>query len=58
MRARARGINFISNYNQNIRKGEFFMLVRVRFEKQGSKIRKKWKANIWSLDLDQKMDFY
>ena len=58
MCACAGGGNLVSKYNQKIGKGEFFKLVRVRFEKQVSEVRKKGKTNVWSLDLDKKMENY
>ena len=54
MRARTKRSIFFFGYNQKMRKGEFFQLIKVRFKKQISEIRKQWKTNVWSLDFVRK----
>ena len=36
-----------------MRKGEFLKLDNTEIEKQVSEVRKKWKPNVWNLDLGQ-----
>ena len=38
-----------------MRKGKFFKLVRVKFGKQVYELKKKWKTNVWYLDLGEKI---
>ena len=46
MRAHAIGGNFISEYNQKMRKGEFSKLIKVECEKQDSEASKRRKNNV------------
>ena len=41
-----------------LRKVEFFKLVRLIFEEQVSKVRKKWKTNVWNLYPGEKKYFF
>ena len=55
MRARAIVCKFFSSYNQKMRKGEFFKLAKIRIKIQVYEVRKKWKTNVWNLELGQKI---
>ena len=46
---------FFSGYDKKMRKGRLFKMVRNSFEKQVSKVRKKWKTNAWKLESAEKM---
>ena len=43
MRAHAKGCEFVSWYNQNMRQGDFFKLIKMIFEKQVSEVQKNGK---------------
>ena len=49
---------FFSECNQKVQKKKFFIMVRVRNEKQVSEVRKKWETNVWNLDLGKKIARY
>ena len=55
MQARVTGTNFVSGYNQSLLKGDLFRLVKIKIENKIFKVRKKWKANVWNLDLSEQM---
>ena len=47
-------IYFLSYYKR-MRKEKFIKVLRVSFEKQVFERRKKWKTNVWNLELGEKM---
>ena len=51
---------FLSSYKQKMQKEDFFKMVRIRFEKQVSEERKKWKktfCNLVSVENGKKIIF-
>ena len=42
------------SYDQKMRIGEFFKLVKIRIKIQVYDLRKKWTTNVWSLELGKK----
>ena len=43
------------SFDPKMYKEEFFKFARVKFGKKVFEVLKKWKANVWSLDLSKKI---